>query len=294
MARSYEVTNMALSYRTMLRDIMMYGDWTSPRGIATREFTNVTIEHQRPESVLLTGIGRNLSTGLAALEALQLVGGFCDVGLVTKVAPRYKDFLDGDSFHGAYGLRTQYKLGLVAERLHQDPYTRRACVTMWEDRLDLSQEGLHDYPCTMHANFRMRDIGGNIHGSTVFVLDMTIVMRSNDLWLGYPYDAVQFSILHSTMAAFLGVHVGTYTHIVHSLHLYERDLLKVRELLDNEFDIDTSPQSLSGGISARSENWIGVQNRAQTLCYSPEKINPKTPAEEWLKRASLSRIQASL
>src|SRR5690606_26043016 len=56
------------------------------------------------------------------------------------------------------------------------------------------------------------------------------VMRSNDLWLGLPYDIMMFTRLQSAMAWALGVRVGKYVHTTFSLHLYERDIPKVDHL----------------------------------------------------------------
>lgn len=285
MTRILHVNNAEAGYRSLLAAVLGDGEKISPRGLPTRELDNVVIVHNQPENLLLTGIGRTLSTGLAAFEALQLVGGFSDPDLLVKVAPRYKDFLDGDSFHGSYGLRTKFKTGLVAQRLLDDPSTRRANMTMWEDSLDLSMEGLHDYPCTMHANFRV------CHGA----LDLTIVMRSNDLWLGYPYDIMQFSILQLTMADFLGVRVGAYTHIAHSLHLYERDVEKAEILLSQKPVYDNRPWCI-GGIGAYLDDsrreWWRVQERARDIVYHPEKITPYNTTERWLYKVSCEKIQA--
>ena len=48
-------------------------------------------------------------------------------------------------------------------------------------------------------------------------------MRSNDVWWGLPYDVFQFTQLQLTLARLLDVAPGEYTHMVGSLHAYERD-----------------------------------------------------------------------
>ena len=48
-------------------------------------------------------------------------------------------------------------------------------------------------------------------------------MRSNDIWMGVPYDMFSFCFLQVKMAMELGVEVGTYTHYAGSLHMYKRD-----------------------------------------------------------------------
>ena len=51
---------------------------------------------------------------------------------------------------------------------------------------------------------------------------MTVVMRSNDLVYGFCNDQYCFSMLQEYVANELSIEVGTYTHIAHDLHIYER------------------------------------------------------------------------
>jgi thymidylate synthase len=55
-------------------------------------------------------------------------------------------------------------------------------------------------------------------------LHWTQIMRSNDLFRGTPYNFVQFSVLQEVLSGWLGVKLGTYTHLSDSLHVYERDM----------------------------------------------------------------------
>src|SRR5687767_10486833 len=137
---------------------------------------NVVIVNKDPTDVLLVGLGRKLSLGLLALEPLQLVGGFSDPELTIKVVPHYANFADNGIdgkpvFWGAYGMRLGGKVGLVAERIRQDKYTRQAHISFWDDKMDLAHEGMHDYPCTISAHFEVGP-DGKLNGTTV--------MRSND------------------------------------------------------------------------------------------------------------------
>ena len=65
---------------------------------------------------------------------------------------------------------------------------------------------------------------------------MTTYMRSNDLWMGFPYDVFQFTNMQVLMSMELGVELGTYTHISGSLHLYKRNLVKVDEHYDSSLE----------------------------------------------------------
>ncbi len=67
-------------------------------------------------------------------------------------------------------------------------------------------------------------------------LELQITMRSNDAWLGVPYDVIQFSMLQTAMAAELDAAVGAYTHTANSMHLYKKDWPKAEELLKDRGD----------------------------------------------------------
>jgi thymidylate synthase len=64
------------------------------------------------------------------------------------------------------------------------------------------------------------------------------MMRSNDIWTGLPYDIVYFTLLQKLVADALGKEYGTYTHFTTSLHLYDKDEVKIRAALDPEREIN--------------------------------------------------------
>ena len=86
--------------------------------------------------------------------------------------------------------------------------------------------GNKDQTCTLHGNFLIRD--DKLH--------LSVVMRSNDLTLGLVYDLPWFCSLMDRMIEELKPYYpnlgkGSYTHTVHSMHIYERDEQKVRKML---------------------------------------------------------------
>ena len=86
--------------------------------------------------------------------------------------------------------------------------------------------GCLDQTCTMHGNFQIRDDK----------LNLSIVMRSNDLVKGLVYDLPFFCKLIEMMVEELKptypeLEVGTYTHLVHNIHCYDRDEKVIRSML---------------------------------------------------------------
>jgi thymidylate synthase len=65
-------------------------------------------------------------------------------------------------------------------------------------------------------------------------------MRSNDAILGTATDVAFFCTLQVQMWKLLrrtypDLELGSYTHFVHSMHIYERHFEMVKEMLDEEF-----------------------------------------------------------
>jgi thymidylate synthase len=121
-----------------------------------------------------------------------------------------------------YGMRTPWQW--AKESLIADKDTRQAIV-----RFSLPEhqwKGNKDQTCTMHGNFLIRD--DKLH--------LSVVMRSNDLVLGLVYDLPWFVSLIDRMVEELKPHYpnltkGTYTHTVHSLHIYERNEEMVKKMI---------------------------------------------------------------
>ena len=64
-------------------------------------------------------------------------------------------------------------------------------------------------------------------------------MRSNDIWLGLPYDIAFFTTLQQYVSEVTGIPVGKYYHTVGDLHLYEKHWGKdVKYSADYDYDID--------------------------------------------------------
>jgi thymidylate synthase len=49
-------------------------------------------------------------------------------------------------------------------------------------------------------------------------------MRSNDVFLGLPYDLTQFIALQGAIAKALDIEMGQYVHVVGSLHIYDEHI----------------------------------------------------------------------
>lgn len=107
---------------------------------------------------------------------------------------------------------------MVKNLIKNDPGTRQAVIHIKEAR-NILENPTKDLNCTVSLQFLLRNNA----------LDMITTMRSNDVWLGLPYDVFNFTCMQIQMAMELDANIGKYYHNVGSLHLYKNDVNKILE-----------------------------------------------------------------
>ena len=201
-------------YAAVCEHVLRHGRPTQPRGMATTEVlgAHLCLTNPRRRFVDLPP-ARVLNPAFAVAEALWILSGSEDPWIFTfnRSLARYAD---NGRLQAAYGPRMRRwrgevdQLAHVRELLARDPDSRQAIVQLYDPQRDTL--GHRDVPCTLNYRFFVR------HGR----LQMHTTMRSNDVWLGLPYDLFTATLLHELMAGWLGVELGDYHHHVDSLHLY--------------------------------------------------------------------------
>lgn len=196
----------------------------SPRGMRVAELDErFSVRISAPQAGFVDVAGRDLNYAILAAEGASLVGQTSIPEAIVDRVQAFAKFTDDGVFWGAYGPRIAGDLGQVVSLLKRDPDTRQAVLTLYDAGHDLNRD-VRDVPCTVAIQFFVRDRWlGPEPEDRAPCLDMWVVMRSNDAWLGLPYDLGQFSLLQGAVAASIGARVGTYTHSAGSMHLYERD-----------------------------------------------------------------------
>lgn len=246
-------------------DRAVFADPVSPRGQLTYELLNAQHTILSPEAII-GAEGREWRYFIGAAEACGLVGQISVPEILTERFKAWEPFVEDGVLWGAYGPRIAGDLGQVVQLLRDDPDTRQAVLTIYDSSRDL-RRNVPDVPCTIAIQFFIRDTR----------LQMRVVMRSNDLWLGYPYDTIQFFALQAAVAQALGIGVGSYTHSVGSMHLYERDLEKVAKLVRPQPIIFLPPYWNGETIGE-------ISVRARAILFGPE-LKDMTEFERWLSES---------
>jgi len=213
--------NIATVYRQVLLDVMTFGQETHPRGFNCKELSPYIIELHHPENNILSDSVRKINKAFAAAEFLWMFHGKNDVEYISRFNSKITEYSDdGKIFYGAYGPKIIDQLPYVEKTLKEDPWTRQAILTIWRENPPKSK----DIPCTIMLHFIRRPID---------TLNLIVYMRSNDIWLGLPYDIHNFTCIQMTIANKLKLQLGSYTHVDGSLHAYEKDYEKIHRCISN-------------------------------------------------------------
>lgn len=210
-------SNIAELYEKALRHVMEYGEMTEPRGFKCAELSPYTMILTDPTKNILNDEVRKINKAFAAAEFMWIVKGLDDVESISKFNSRIAQFSDdGKTFYGAYGPRFVDQLPYIIRQLKKDPWTRQAVMTFWKQ----NPKKTKDVPCTVMLHFMRRPLEK---------LNLTVYMRSNDVWLGLPYDVHNFTCIQILVAQYLDLGIGQYVHIDGSLHAYDVDFVKIKE-----------------------------------------------------------------
>lgn len=173
---------------------------------------------------------RDISKVYLMAEMTWYFAGRNDVAFIGSFAKMWKDLSDdGITNNSAYGYLIHHAHGFdqlekVIQLLKKDPSSRRAVININTPNVFVIET--NDEPCTIAIQFLIRDNK----------LYCTAMMRSNDIWFGFPYDVAFFTELQKYIAMRLEIECGSYTHFATSLHMYEKDKKQIEKVLTAKSD----------------------------------------------------------
>ncbi len=166
----------------------------------------------------------SINPAFAIAEIVWILRGRQDSAFLNFWNPQLPRFSGtGPKYDGAYGYRLRHQfatdqLDRAYSALLSAPDSRQVVLQIWDPRTDLPDTSgvpaSADVPCNICSLLKVR--GGR--------LEWTQILRSNDLFLGVPYNFVQFTSLQEVLAGWLGLEPGNYVQFTDSLHVYHRDL----------------------------------------------------------------------
>lgn len=254
----YEALTIDDVYPALCEDILVLGEEHSPRGMLTKDLGSVAIVINEPWSRIITNRRRKINPYFMFAEFLWIVTRSHRADMVAFYNKKMWDFSDdGQSLYGAYGPRIMYQIPSIVQKIKQDPHTRQAIATIFKpkDQIVITK----DFPCNIMLHFLPRKEK----------LDLIAYARSQDVFLGLPYDFYHWSLILEMVANTLGMQVGQYTHICGSIHAYERDFERLDNIANTE-DEDILPQfeeALASGLpdNIRTISTVEYKNRKSTV-----------------------------
>jgi thymidylate synthase len=218
-------------YRSTLEEVLRDHEFrNSPRGQAEREIIGYSARLENPLQRFCRHPGRRQNIVFNYAEALWYLSGRNDLEFIGYYAPSIACYsADGVTLPGTgYGRRLLHfgtgGLDQVARALdilaHDDHDSKRVFLQIFDAGEDLYRRNI-DVSCTLGLQLLLRE--DRLH--------MVAFMRANDAYVGLLNDVFSFTLLQEYLASALGCRLGTYTHHVGSMHIYDRNLRRVEELL---------------------------------------------------------------
>lgn len=217
-------------YCRLIDYVLKHGAWQESRNGWMLEVIGFSSALQFPASV---GIDipdwRNFNYQFAESMAKAIWNGDGNGDNLRAVSDRARTFLEvppgyEKSISATYGPKFVQSLDFISHCINSEPATRR-CITHLNWPSDCSIPTTDDiahleFPCTLAWQYLPR--GNKLH--------MHIHMRSQCLFTIFPLDVwVQVYILE-TLSEKFSLQTGTLSHSFGSLHLYERDVYKLKDI----------------------------------------------------------------
>jgi thymidylate synthase len=249
----------------ILSFILNYGEETEPRGMKTLEICPVMFTLLNPRKRCVTNAERRWSFPLALGEFCWHISGSDELNFIEFYASQWRNFAEDDAtirgscygrkvFQRQFGNLSQWER--IIQILREDSHSRRA-VLYFNDSLQDFEAFSKDVPCASSLQFIVRE--GKVHAVTH--------MRSNDAIWGLPYDIFLFTMLQELLTCELNLEMGTYSHSVASLHIYERHFEFAKKIIKSNFETFEMPFMRN---FEQSFNFLNAESIARSQGFLPK------------------------
>lgn len=182
---------------------------------------NISFYIKNPTDNKIKTPWRKWSEKYAELEWQWYLSKNNNVSEIKKIAKIWDKMHNGDNIvNSNYGYQwsRSNQIEYVINELKNNKYSRRAVLTIYDAKEH--EKYKHDTPCTLNIYFNIIDD----------FLNMSVMMRSNDLWYGFCNDQYCFAKLQEMIADRLNKKIGWYYHHANDFHIYKEKLNKNNEL----------------------------------------------------------------
>jgi thymidylate synthase len=222
------------AYVYYLDHVLTNGQEVSPRENNTLEVLSNSFFLENPRSRLLYLPSRKWSIFYALGEFIWHLAGSDSLSFISYYSKSWNNYSeDNFSIRGScYGKKifshseneNTTRWQIAKELLIREPDSRRIVIPLFTYE-DLENGGYgKDVACTCFLQFIVRESK----------LNLVCFMRSNDMFVGFPYDVFFFTMLQEFMSIETGYELGWYQHNTTSSHIYEKHWDRARDIILKE------------------------------------------------------------
>lgn len=281
--------NFAELYSNICHELIERPEYeTAPRDQKIKEISDAILINEDPTSNLFLNDARDVPLRYLTGELLWYFSGRNDLEFISRFSSFWKNIANADgTCNSAYGYLLFNKKDASGgmsqfqwayDSLVKDKDSRQAIMHF--NRPEHQYPQVKDFVCTLIGDFQIRDNK----------LNFTVDMRSNDIFFGLTFDYPFFTILQQQMYRHLKkvypeLEIGTYTHIAHSLHVYERDFETIENMMNNEFKSHGTPLLDVDFVHTNGETSEKIKEIIQYLEKKSDiEYNSDSYICEWLYR----------
>ncbi len=187
-----------------------------------REFLHTSMSLSDPRQRWIYSRFPGINPAFALAEFVWIMSGANESDVINFWNPALPNYAGaGQKYYGAYGFRLRKHLGIDQIKhaylaLKDNPSSRQVVLQIWDGNFDLPKNNGTprdpDIPCNIISMLKIRDSK----------LEWMQIMRSNDIFLGLPYNFVQFTMIQELLAGWLNIGLGGYNQLSDSLHIYNK------------------------------------------------------------------------
>ena len=216
-----------IQYKVLLNKVLTEGEHREDRtGVGTRSLFGESLEFDLQQGFPIV-TGKKTFFRSAIDEFLWMVSGSTNVndlssGIWNSWADENGDLgpVYGKQWRAWRGENGEIdQLANLVDGIKNNPYSRRHILSSW-NVADLDQMALP--PCHCFAQFYIR--------SQSYV-DTQVYIRSNDLFVGCPFDIILYAGLTHALAHVTGYLPGKLRYIIGDAHIYQNHVQQVRKYL---------------------------------------------------------------
>ena len=251
------------SYNDLLKMVFLYGERRTDRtGTGTRSIFGAQHSFNLADGRVPVIGSKKVIWEKALLELSWMLRGETNIAGLGKAANIWKPWADENGDLGpVYGAQWRSfgkealneanpdiydphigidQIQYVVSELRENPDSRRAFISSWNP-LELEEMALP--PCPVSYQFSLR-------GENYDELHLHVYQRSADLFLGVPFDLVNFAVLAHVIGHALQVKTSWMQVSYGDVHIYGNHMEQVRKMLQEGAPETNDPRiSLKKGIS---------------------------------------------